>query len=286
MTAAACTPSTALRVVLTLTLALLTTWTIGCGGRQFPAPDDALTDPVALLEATDARLQGVRSLRLRATLEYYGTEGRARIRQAVVARAPDAVRMESISPFDTTLSVLVIGPDRLAMYDVQGEQFISGRSSPTNIARLVPFRLSAGDVVRVLLGAPPLELGTGDTAAWRLAWDETAGFYRWTMPTPDGGEVDLLVQHRTWVLAGAALRDATGTQVWELRAGDFETVRDEAGNETTLPGQLRFLMPSENVDLSLDVDRFTLNPALDDALFQLVAPRGVTTVDLDDPLAR
>ena len=260
-------------------MALAAVFVVACGGRQTPAPPDAVEDPIVLYEAMLDRLETLDTTRMRAVLEYYGEGGRARVRQVVLAGKPDRLRIETLSPFDTTLNVFIVGDGMLVYYDLQSGEYVSGASTRENVARFVPFWMTAEDLVRVLLGGPPLDAASGDLDDFVLAWDRREGAYRLTVPLADGGALDLLVAHETWTLAGAELRDAAGDALFELRAGNFETV-ELAEGATTMPTRLRFVMPSERVDISLDIERVELNVDLPDALFRLEPPPGATRSEL------
>lgn len=244
-----------------------------CGGRQTPSPDGALTDPVELLEAMLTRLESIESSRMRATLEYYGDRGRARVEQAVLARTPNLLRVETLSPFGTSLSVFMSDGETLTFYDLQEQSYISGAPTPANIARFVPFWMTGADLVRVLFGGPPLDSAVADADTYTLEWDRRAGDYRMTLPVESGGHLVLHVRHGSWVVSGAERRDADGDPVFELRTGDFERV-SLGDSETTMPRRLRFIMEGEDIDISLDVDSIAMNVALGDALFQLAPPPG------------
>lgn len=269
----------AVRVTVALGSAALALVVAACGGRPVPPPAGDPLDADALQACIADRLDAIESVRVRATLEYYGDDGRARIRQALVAQAPADVRMEAISPFDTTLSVLVLRDGGLRFYDLQNEQFVVGRAVPEHIGRLIPLWLTAEDIVRVMLGAPPLDAAS-PTEAGEVSWDGSAGAWRWRMSGVTGGELDVWVRHERCTFAGAHARDAAGTTTWELRTGSYET-RDVDGTPIELPTRYRFLLPAERIDISLEVERRTLNPDLPEELFELAEPRGVERIDLD-----
>ncbi len=260
-----------------LMLAALALSLSACGGRQTPAPDDELTDPVELLEAMLTRLDAIESARMRATLEYYGDGGRARVQQAVLARSPNLLRIETLSPFDTSLAVFMVDGQTLTYYDLQEQTYMSGAPTPHNVARFVPFYMTAEDLVRVLFGGPPLDAATADADEYTLEWDGREGAYRMTLPLTAGGELILLVQHATWTVSGAAQYDGDGEPIFELRTGDFTAINAD-GLSTTMPQRLRFIMEREDIDISLDVERIDMNVTLPDALFQLAPPPGVEEI--------
>ena len=265
----------------TLALILLLTATLAaCAGRRTPPPDDALEQPEQLFEAMIARLDAVQAVRARAVMEYYGAGGRVRVRQTVLAAQPNLLRIDTLSPFDSTLSVVFANDRELVLYDLPNEAWYTGAPTATNLARLIPVWLSPQDVVSVLLGGPPLDRIVPDASRWTLDWDRRRGAYRFTAPTRGGDTLVLFVTHGAWTVVGAQELDAAERVRWEIRSADFSTVH--AGDvATTVPGILRFLMKSENIDVSLNVSSYELNPTLGPTLFQLPVPPGVRVFPLD-----
>lgn len=262
-----------------LLVVLVTSLLAACGARRVAPPDDALTDPAELFGIVAARGEGLDTVRYRATLEYYGDGGRVRVRQAVLARQPTDVRIETISPANTSLAVLVLNADELLFYDVSSETFVAGEPTPEHIGQLAPLWLTPRDIVRVLVGGAPIDEVEADTTGYELQWQRRGGHYELTMPTLDAGELTLDVEHGTWALIGARQHDDDGELVWELRAGGLQS-HDVDGEALWLPTRLRFLLPSERVDMSLDVERVDVNPTLSDRLFTLEPPRGIPVTPL------
>ena len=262
-----------------LLLACVATLATACGGRQVAPPADMIEDPVVLYEALLTRMESVESVRMGAMLEYYGEGGRARVEQGVIARAPDRLRMDTITPFGTTLAVFVLNAGRLTFYDLNERVYATGPATPENVSRFVPFWMSANDLIRVLLGGAPLDATDPDPDTYTLEWDGRAGAYALEMPLLQGGTLTVLVRHNTWTLAGATSRDTDGDIVFELRTGDFTTIAT-ANGETEMPQRLRFIMESEDVDISLDVTRIEMGVNLPDAAFELAAPGGAEVIQL------
>ncbi|MFT4705018.1 MAG: outer membrane lipoprotein-sorting protein [Bradymonadia bacterium] len=269
--------SAGFRILQSAFFALSVAALVACGGRQTPPPADAVEDPVVLFEAVLSRLEAVESARLRATLEYYGDSGRVRVEQVVLARQPGDVRIETLSPFGPTLAVFVANDSMLSFYDAQAEDFYTGAPSQANIARLLPMRLTQGDIVRVLLGAPPLDAVNGDPHTYTVEWDRERAAYHMRMPLADGtGDLQVWIRHGTWTMTAA---ERGGRDGFLLLTGRLET-HDVDGFETEMPQRIEFEMPEQDVDISLDVERIELNPTLSDALFELRAPRSATVIDL------
>ena len=260
--------------------AVLALFLLACGGRQ-PAPPAAEhpATSVEVLRAMEARLDGVERLRMRAVVEVYGEEGRARVRQVLVAERPDRLRAETLSPFDAPLSVLVANERELVLWDVGAERFYRGLPTARNVARVVPIRLAPPDLVRVLLGGPPVEAEGLPESEEAPRWDGRRGGWAFELSLGDGSRLALVVSHGSWMLQRAVLRGEDGELLWELRTGDARVVEGE-GATIEVPGRFRFLMPAEGVDLSLSLERVDLNPVFPPFLFELDPPRGVEVTPL------
>ena len=247
--------------------------------REIPPPDDAITDPVEMTNVLVHRLADLQSARFRVVAEYYGGEMRgANFRQVVLVRQPEDIHVQTLSPFGQTLQILVSNGETLAFYDMEEEVFYSGAPTPGNLARLLPFYMTAGDIVSVLLGGPPLLQFHPETDGYELSWDGEEGRYTMSVPLAnEDGRLELAIRHGDWTLAGAKRFDGNGDLIFELRTGDFEAVGD-----TYLPRRLRFLLEGENpVDMSIEAESLEINPSLPDELFVLEPPRGVEQRSLD-----
>ena len=245
-----------------------------CGAPQFAPPEDLVTDPVALLESSVSAAEVIQSARIRATLEYYGEGGRARVRQAVLVQAPNRVRIETISPLDTSLSVLLLSGDSLVYYDIAGELYLVGEPTAEHIGELIPIRLTPEDIVRVMVGGPPLAGLADDLSGSTVEWNAREGWYDLRVPLADGGTMLLGIMHDGRGVAWVQEQDARGREEWTLRGGDRRPA-DGADGVVEVPYRLRFRMRAEQVDISLEVERYTVNPELSDELFSLDPPRGI-----------
>ena len=151
---------------------------VGCAAR---APRLRPTTAVELLDGLAARRAAVTSLRSRARLRN-GLSG-VWIREALLVRRPDAVRVDVLSPFGLALAVGVRGDLLWAYPPARGTRY-EGPASPENMVRLLGAPLAVGDVVDVLLGVPPARdpVGPPVLAATR------EGEYRLVIPLADGAQ--------------------------------------------------------------------------------------------------
>lgn len=252
-----------------------------CGAKQYPMPENAIKTADALIEHVADREQVLYSARAHAVMEYFGKDGRVRVRQALLVRRPGDFRLETLSPMDSTLAVVVTNDEALTFYDLSDEKAYTGAPTAQNLARLIPLWLSPAQIVRVVLGSVPFDIADTAQDAWSMTWDGKKNAWRLQAETYDGGQMEFWVRNESWVLAGARAQNADGKTQWEIRTRDFERVSD-GEDETELPTRIRFLMEDEDVDVSLTVRSYEMNPELDDFLFELFLP-DVEQISLDGP---
>ena len=135
---------------------LLVAWVVGAlliGGCRFrpPRPLAPITAE-QLLQGLAARRTAVGSLRARARLRA-GLSG-LWVREAVIVRRPDQVRIDVLSPFGLALAVGLRGPLLWAYPPAQRTRY-EGEASPANLARFLGAPVAGPDVVDLLLGVPP-----------------------------------------------------------------------------------------------------------------------------------
>lgn len=252
-----------------------------CGAKQYPMPDAAVPDAPTLIDHVHARDETVDSARARAVMEYFGSDGRVRVRQALLVSRPGNFRLETLSPMDSTLAVVVTNDEDLTYYDLAGERAYTGAPTAQNLARLIPLWLSPAQIVRVVLGSVPFDIVDVQPSDWDLTWDGQKNAWRLEAALPDGGLMEFWVRHDSWVLAGARAKNEDNRVVWEIRTKDFERVSDGT-HATELPTRIRFVMKDENLDASLTVKEYQMNPDLPEHLFELFLP-DVEQISLDSP---
>lgn len=252
-------------------IALVATALSACGAKQYPEPEDPVRDAETLLANIEQRGAEIQRARVRAVMEYFGAEGRVRVRQTLLVQQPGGLRLETMSPFDSTLALVVSNADELTYYDLANEKVYSGRPTAENLAKLIPLWLAPADIVDVVLGGVPLRRVDHELTSWKLTWDSKRNAWKLFGRGLTGGQLELFVRHGTWSLAGAREVDREGKLQWEIRTADFRTVGD-GEVQTEVPSRIRFLMPSESLDVSLNVSEYELNPELDEMLFEVFTP--------------
>src|SRR5438552_7406290 len=147
-----------------------------------------------LMDGLRARRAAVTALRARARLKT-GLSGMW-VREAVLVRRPDAIRIDVLSPFGLALAVGVRGDLLWAYPPSQGTRY-EGPATPANMVRLLGAPVAVADIVDVLLGVPPAR----DPIAPPLLSATREGEYRLVLPLADGTQTiwftgdTLLVRH-------------------------------------------------------------------------------------------
>lgn len=98
----------------------------------------------------------LRSLRTLATVQYWGTEGRAAFQEAILVLRPDRVRLETLSPLGATL-IVTVDADEITGFHTREGLFYRGRSSKENLFRYTHIPLALAELTALLMGLPPVE---------------------------------------------------------------------------------------------------------------------------------
>ena len=191
---------------------LLVAWVVGAllvGGCRFhpPRPLPPMTAD-QLLDGLAARRAAIGSLRARARLRA-GLSG-LWVREAILVRRPDAVRIDVLSPFGLALAIGMRGQLLWAYPPARATRY-EGEATPANMTRFLGAPVAGADVVDVLLGVPPERRPVAPPALSVTGERE----YRLTIPLADGTQTiwfqgDTLVVRRAEETSGdtVALRVA------------------------------------------------------------------------------
>lgn len=238
--------------------------------RKLPAapPVGSVTvDAGEILQALDARREAVWGVRALAKMAYHSPETSRHARQVILAARPDRLRWEVLSPFGTAF-VLTAGNGMIAAY-APGEDIVyRGRATRYNFFRYTGVDLSVAAVVDLLLGTPPLHEGgltvvseeDGQIKFWQSSASRVSVCWF-------NGQLDPLRFER---------QDDEGRV---LMSATFRSRKEIAGR--WLPTEVSIELPPSGQRIEIALQEAELNPALEEALFEIQAPPGVTEVDID-----
>jgi outer membrane lipoprotein-sorting protein len=265
------------RILVLLTLAVTMSVATACQ-KQIPPPDNAIEEPAELRAAIDARLSQVDDARFKdLVLDYFGERERVKVRQLILVKQPDMLRVQTRLPgTDEIMSLLVTDGERFAMHERETNEYYTGVPTPRNINRILPVDLSARDVVRVMLGGAPWDRFDRGVGEPDLSWNSQTGRYLYSRETSSGGRLDMEVRHTDYAVITVVERDPSGEATYEYTTEDWSR-----HGELSLPDYRRFVWPARDLDFSLDVGDTQLDVNLQDALFRLPPPPGSTIIDVD-----
>lgn len=253
----------------------------GCA-KNIPPPDNALEDPAELRQAVDARVRQIEDARFKEiVLDYFGDGERVKVRQLILVKQPDMLRVQTRLPgTDSIMSLLVTDGDTFAMHKRESNEYFTGEPTPQNISLLLPVDLSAADVVRVMLGGAPWDRFDRSPAAPILSWERSSGQYLFEQETPQGGALKMRVRHTDFAVTEVTETDAAGETTYRYSTSDWAAV--EGVEQLVLPKYRRFIWPARDLDFSIDIRDTQINPELPDAAFQLEPPAGSSIIHVDE----
>ena len=249
---------------------------VGCSS-QIPPPDNALEEPEFLRGAIDARIAHIEDARFHdVTMEYFGDGDRVRLRQLIVVRQPDRLRVQTRLPgSDEIMSLLVSDGQTFALHERDQNKYYTGPPSRENINRLLPLDLSGQDVVRVMLGAAPWDRFDAEGGQPTLEWHGDRGLYRYGVERVDGSRLDIYVRHNDFAVVELRETDADGEMVYAYTTDGW----NDAG-PLVVPSFQRFQWPERDLDLSIAVGYWEFNVDLPGHLFEFPPPPGSQIIEL------
>ena len=149
---------------------------------------------IAALVERDRRLASVQSP---AVMEYTAGDQHLKAKEEIVAKRPDKLRVEAMSPFGVALLLAAQGPD-LTIFEPGKNRFMRGQANADTLYKYVRIPMEPKDAVGLLMGlAPPaFELGNSpdsvskdgamivatfgnsavrDASAWIFRWQSRDG---------------------------------------------------------------------------------------------------------------
>ena len=244
----------------------------GCP-RRIPPPDNAIEQPEKLREAIQARTEQFSTGRFKeVVLDYFGKNERVKVRQLLLVKQPDNVRVQTRLPGSNEIvSLLVTNGEKFALHRRDSNEYVTGPPTPENINRLLPVDLSARDVVRVMFGGAPWDRFDDAPGDPELEWDTKKGRYVYSVETADDGRLTMEVRHPSHTVVSVIEYGSDDEVVYRYTTDDWERFGDRS-----LPTWRRFVWPARDLDFSLDVGETELDMGLPDNLFQLSPPPGST----------
>lgn len=257
-------------------------------GRLDAASADSLIEVLEEQRESVERLRGVAKMRITFEARPGADEESFSTTQAVLASAPAAFRLDTLSAFGVSYTAVSDGANLAVLAPDEGTIY-RGRATPETVASATGVAAGANDIARVLLGQPPMPRIDG-----RLAWVSSShdGGAADASPGGKGSEVFLHAPSATvageTVVVGFARApvgggvavpvsferiDANGRALLRARFGQHQDVGGHV-----LPSRIEVSAPGSNV--SVTYRDLEANPDLEASSFQLVTPAGMRNLPL------
>ncbi|MBN2526892.1 MAG: DUF4292 domain-containing protein [Deltaproteobacteria bacterium] len=227
-------------------------------------PKDAYQDVHTLLKQMDQKRGPVESFRIAGSIDHV-QEQRVRGKAFIFSKLPGNLRIDILSPFGNTLSVLTADSDKFGLSDYKVGRFFTGKPIPCNVARFVGVALPPSDVIAILIGKVPLIEGTKE-----LKWHPD-GYYVVTITK--GNMVQTLhigADKKTLPLQMAQIKE-NNKIVFNVSFNMWRSVGD-----ARVPYEIRIEMPRDKAELFVqyDADGVEVNVDLPDDAWDQTVPAG------------
>jgi outer membrane lipoprotein-sorting protein len=132
----------------------------GCAIAVAPPRQPVAEEARAALALLVERWHAFSDLRTVADIVVERSGKKQRLTGALLARAPDSVRFEALSPFGAPLLVSIIHGGQLTIYDAVNDEATVGPATAEMAAHVLSLPIDADDLVAVLAGrtVPPKDL--------------------------------------------------------------------------------------------------------------------------------
>lgn len=251
--------------------ALCVSLAAGCApAKHRPEGFAGVPSPVGVLDRLSGKNLMNRELRGVARITFQGPEGTYTAKYAVLARFPDALRVESIPPIGPPDIFVAIKGNSLKAYIPGKKVFYIGTASRKNLSHFFPFPLEVRETIPILMGALPPGFAGEKTS---LKGTNDGGHYR--VDVLSGGERlrSFWVDLSTGELVRVDFSGQGGKTLYSARLDDFEITegvpvpqRIDIGLEADGSGPLTLRIRYSDLQLSSGGD---------EAVYDLPIPPGV-----------
>ena len=236
----------------------------GCG--PVPLPANPYTDAVKLLTNSTAKKK-VSSFRAAATMTH-SQKRKVRGQVFIFSRFPGDLRIDIMSPFGTTLSVLAADKLSFKLVDFRNRILYTGKTSACNVAKFTGINLPPDELASILIGNPAIISGERS-----VRWNKK-GFYEITVKSDtDKGTTGMIqkiyVGPESYLPVYASLIFKKHKKIMDIKYSDYKK-----NGEEYIPYKISISMPGENtvITLKYEHDGVDLNIDLQNDAFNISAP--------------
>ena len=195
------------------------------------------------------------------------------------SQKPSDMRI-TLSAFDKAIATLVSDGVTFSLIDVGQNVYVTGKSTPENIAQILPVYLSAADLYRVIHGGYPTDgLAENSLENQSFPWDNVAGGYRRSLNMYNGLTEHIFYAWPSGDIFRITVNDGE-EMVYQYEASEFKDFKQD-GAVYRYPAEIMFHLPRQKTDVRLRVDKRDLNVEFSPAVFRLNPPNGARVIKMD-----
>ena len=256
-----------------LSILLISAFSSSCA-RSIPMPQVELAD--AQRQIIDAVRPVPETMRAIARVDYVDEKNKKRaVGQELILSADDNAQLRmTVSAFDKAIAVLVTDGTTFGLFDVGQNAYVTGRATPDSISSILPVRLSALDLHRVLFGSYPTdELAPNAHETAEFYWDSKLGGYCYALPLINGATQKAYYSWPDKDIFRIDVSNSKGDVIYRYEASNF-TSQKSGDVVYRFPDKIRFSLPIKKADVQLRIDKRDLDVEFAPAVFRLLPPQG------------
>ena len=223
-----------------------------------------------ILRQVDARQEAVQGLKGLAQVKVSSPEKTFNIQQALFARRPAFLRVESLSPLGTPVLYMVTDGQKLSLYQPGENRYYQGTFQSSALSLGLPSELTPEEVVSFLLDGGPRR----GYEKISIRADRKEGLWVLDLLSPSRGESQTLWVHPQ---AFHILRAEYNRPRFSHRV-DYADFRQTKG--ILFPYRMLLTSVAPQTKISVEFQEMELNPNWEGQDFLLPVPRGATVLSL------
>ena len=237
----------------------------GCAGKLFVGTPP----PAGSSESMNRSIEKKDRLIALAHMDLHTAQGHYPVRAALVLQRPSYLRLEILPVIGTPDFYLTASPDRMSIFIPSRAEFYSGNPSGENLARFLPWALSIEEIVMILSSArSPFD----DQNVANDRYQE-GNLIRVELKKPPGHSQTVWMEKNGRV-AKLVRYDSDGKEIYQVRYADYM-------EDSPLAKSIRIQWADSPISVSVKYSDLKVEQATDLSVFELTAPAGIKTIQLD-----
>jgi hypothetical protein len=226
-----------------------------------------------LTEKVAERDRALVSMQTDAVMEYSAPDRHPpKVREQIVAKRPDCLRVEALSAFNVALIVATSGKE-LTIFEPSRNRFTRAAATADTLNQFIQIPLAPADAVTLLLGIAPDSAALAARPPDAIVSEGAMTVASWSVENSAHRELGFQDDQ----LALVRMRDVDGTVDYEVRYGEYQ---DLGG--LMFPYAVDATFPKAHSRISFHYKRPIINGEVPDSAFVLSPPSAGEQANLDN----